>query len=465
MLTIASHPPARPAAASILVDDRDLPTPIAIEIARQHKHNKIAALATLGEVPEPYLIVIKRPNPSDPRSLMQSFGAAARALLRERLPQACVTIPRQFQPDTALPIVLGLSRGSYRFDRYKSKPGLAHQITIVSESAAWRRAAERAISVADGVNLCRDLVNTPAEDMGPDELEGAARSVARRADLKIRVWDHKRCEQAGMGALLAVGRASPRAPRMIVLEHRGAPGRKDWLALCGKGICFDTGGLDIKSADGMLLMKKDMGGAATVLGAALAVGLRRPKRNVRWYLAIAENSIAGNAIRPGDIVRAMDGTTIEIGNTDAEGRLVLADAVCLAVKEGATRIVDAATLTGAALIALGRARVPLISNDDRLAAALEQSAEQVGERVWRMPHDDDYKEQIKGKLADLKNVGKGSEAGVMAGGLFIGHFAAKVAWAHLDISPASWADGENDLGPDGATGTMVATLTHLAGAC
>ncbi len=397
---------------------------------------------------------------------MRRFGAAARALLRERAGTAAITIPRNFEPDTALAVVLGLTRGLYRFERYKtSKSTPPPKLTLTHEAAAWRSAAKLALPVADGITLCRDLINTPAEDMGPDELEAAARRVARQAGLSIKVFDAKQCKRLGMGALCAVGRASARPPRMIVLEHRGGTKRGDMLALAGKGICFDTGGLNIKSADGMLMMKKDMGGAATVLGAALAIGKRNPKRNVRFYLAVAENSIAGNAIRPGDIVCTLDGTTVEIGNTDAEGRLVLADAVALAVKDGATRIVDVATLTGAALTALGRVRVPLVGNDERLMAAVEDAAAFTGERVWRMPNDDDYKDQFKGKLADLKNVGKGGEAGVLAGGLFIGHFAGKVPWAHLDISPASWADAENDLGPEGATGTMVATLARLAGGC
>lgn len=451
--------------ALVVFERHPLPASIATEAQRQWERGPVAVIPTLGQMPVALVVALKRPEPRDPRAVMRRFGAAARCLLRERALKAAIVVPKELPQSAALAAILGLSRGLYRFDRYKTvEPTPLPAVTVVAPGSAWRNAAQNALLVAEGTALCRDLINTPAEDMGPAELEQAARRVAKQAGLGIKVYDAKACADLGMGALIAVGRASARQPRMIVLEHRAGK-RQDTLALVGKGICFDTGGLDLKSSEGMLLMKKDMGGAATVLGAAWAVGKARPKRNVRFYLAVAENAVSGNAFRPGDIVRAMDGTTIEVGNTDAEGRLVLADALCLARRDGATRIVDAATLTGAALIALGRVRVPLLGNDETLLRAIEEAAATTGEKVWRMPSDDEYKEQIKGKLADLKNVGKGSEAGVMAGGLFIGHFAGAIPWAHLDISPASWADAEHDLGPDGATGVMVATLARLAGAC
>ena len=384
-------------------------------------------------------------------------------MLAEGAKRVVFEVPEDFPAEQAACLATGLHMGLYGFLRYKTgKQPDPPTLTLVHPEARWRTAAKRGLPVAAGVALARDLVNTPAEDMGPSELEAEARKVGEQAGLKVRVLDAKRCERMGMGALTAVGRASDDPPRIVVLEHRGAPRSKDWLALGGKGICFDTGGLDLKPASGMLLMKKDMGGAATVLGTALALGLGKVKANVRIYLAIAENAVAGNAFRPGDVLRAMNGTTIEIGNTDAEGRLVLADAVCLAVKEGATRIVDAATLTGAAMIALGRIYVPMMGNDDDLVAALETASEATGERVWRLPADDEYREHIRSNIADIKNVGRGREAGVIAAGLFIEHFAGDVPWAHLDISPASGADSPHDLGPEGATGVMVATLAELA---
>jgi leucyl aminopeptidase len=423
----------------------------------------VAVTATLGLLPYKLLFAIKKPDRAGRGPLSQNFGAAGRALLAENAASAAVTLPTKLAADTAASIVLGLGRALYRFDRYQTKPPPPMpSVTIAAPNAGWAQAARQALAVVEGVVLTRDLINTPAEDMGPDQFEEAARRVGKQTGLRVRVLNASRCAQMGMGALTAVGRASTRPPRLISLEYRGAPRSKDVLALAGKGICFDTGGLDLKPADGMLLMKKDMGGAAAVLGTALAVGRIKPKRNVRFYLAVAENSVSGNAIRPGDVLTALDGTTIEIGNTDAEGRLVLADAVSLARREGATRIVDAATLTGAALIAFGRIRVPMLANDDEIGAAVESAAEAVGEKVWAMPTDPEYHDQIKSKIADLKNVGKGREAGVIAAGLFIGHFAGDVPWAHLDISPAAWAESAHDLGPEGATGVMVPTLTRVA---
>lgn len=461
-LRVTSRAPARPGAL-IVVEGYRLPPALAKEARRQWKRTSIAVVPTLGKLPSEVVIAIKKTSPENPVALTRAFGAAGRRLCSEQLASAAVVVPAGYEPATASPVVRGIGLGLYRFDRYKTSPQPAlPKVAFVSPTAGWTRAARAALPLVEGALLTRDLINTPAEHMGPSELEQAAREVARQTGMKIRVLGAGRCERMGMGALTAVGRASTRPPRLIVLEHQGAPRSKGFFAFAGKGIVFDTGGLDLKPPSGMLLMKKDMGGAATLLGAALALGQRGVRKNLRFYLAVAENSVAGNAIRPGDVVTALDGTTIEIGNTDAEGRLVLADAIALAVKEGARRVLDIATLTGAAMIALGRVRVPMMSNDDAYAEALAEAADAVGEKVWRLPGDPEFREHIKSKIAEIKNVGKGREAGVIAAGLFLEHFAKDLPWAHLDISPASWADSAHDLGPEGATGAMVPTLVQLA---
>ena len=284
--------------------------------------------------------------------------------------------------------------------------------------------------------------------------------LARAAGLRLRVLNERACAKLGMGCLLAVGRASPRRPRMLVLELPGK-GSEAPLAICGKGVCFDTGGLNIKTGDGMLLMRKDMGGAAAAL-CALAAATGSQRRTVRAYLPLVENAISGEAFRPGDVLRAMDGTTVEIGNTDAEGRLILADAIALARREGAGRIVSVATLTGAAMTALGRVHVPLMATDDSLADDLLGSARATGEKLWRLPLDAEHRAMVRGQVATLNNAPGGGEAGCITAGAFVAHFAGSTPFAHLDISPASWMPKPWDLGPPGATGTIVTTLARLA---
>ena len=445
----------------MLIEGSELPAPITREARRQFERSPVALVPSLGLHPAELLVIVKAPVDDRAETLTRAWGAAGRKLVAEGVTKATALIPPDAPTESARPIVLGLGRALYRFDRYRKGEPALPRIGMVSPSAAWSRRARAGLAVLEGVLLTRDLVNTPAEDMGPAEVEAAAREVARLTGMKIRVLGAARCRKMGMGALSAVGRASTREPRMIVLEHRGRPREKGFFAFAGKGIVFDTGGLDLKPPAGMLLMKKDMGGAATVLGTALALGTLKVRRNLRFYLAVAENAVAGNAIRPGDVITALDGTTIEIGNTDAEGRLVLADAIALAVREGAHHVLDAATLTGAAMIALGRIRVPMMANRDDFAQRLDEAADAAGERVWRLPMDQEYREQVRSKIAVLKNVGKGREAGTIAAGVFLEHFAAGRPWAHLDISPASWSESASALGPEGATGTMVPTLTTL----
>jgi leucyl aminopeptidase len=289
-----------------------------------------------------------------------------------------------------------------------------------------------------------------------------ALEVSREADLEILVMDRPEMVDLKMGALLGVAQGGDEPPKLIVLRHHGDPSdESNSLCLLGKGITFDSGGLDIKSASGMLSMKGDMAGGASVIAAMRAIGILKPKINVVGIVPATENMPGGRAQRPGDVVRAMDGKTIEIGNTDAEGRLVLADAVAYARSIGQTRLVDVATLTGAMSVALGNVCTGVFGYDQTLIDHVIESGEAAGERFWQMPMFEEYKEGYRSDIADVKNTG-GRGAGAITGAQFIGEFAEGVAWAHMDIAATSKSAKDEGYNPKGATGVPVRTLVRLA---
>ncbi|MCL4766247.1 MAG: leucyl aminopeptidase family protein [Hyphomicrobiaceae bacterium] len=341
-------------------------------------------------------------------------------------------------PETAA-VAWGL--GAYRFRRYKSNGGEAPP-GLVLPAGADRSAVER---IVEAVWLGRDLINTPASDLGPAELEAAVRRLAERHDASVSVTAGDELA-AGFPLINAVGRASARAPRLIDLVW-GAPGAPK-ITLVGKGICFDTGGLDVKPAAGMLIMKKDMGGAAAALALAhMIMGLSLPVR-LRVLIPAAENSISGDAFRPGDVLRSRSGRTVEIGNTDAEGRLVLADALTLADEERPDRLISFATLTGAARVALGPDVPPLYTDDDALAAELAAAGLAVGDPLWRMPFWEGYERLLDSEVADMNNVPDAPFAGSVTAALFLRRFVRNAgSFAHLDIY--GWRPAARPLGPKG----------------
>ncbi len=331
--------------------------------------------------------------------------------------------------------------GAYRFRRYKSNggdepPGLV--LPAGADEIAVRH-------IVEGVWLGRDLINTPASDLGPAEIEAAALSLATRHAASLTVVEGDDLAE-GFPMIHVVGRASARAPRLIDLVWGAADAPK--VTLVGKGICFDTGGLDVKSASGMLLMKKDMGGAATVLALAhMIMGLKLPVR-LRVLIPAAENSIGSNAFRPGDVLKSRSGRTVEIGNTDAEGRLVLADALTLADEEKPDRLISFATLTGAARVALGPDVPPLYTDDDAFAAELVSAGLSVGDPMWRMPFWNGYERNLDSEVADMNNVSEGGFAGSVTAALFLRRFVRNAGkFAHLDIY--GWRPSARPLGPKG----------------
>ena len=361
-------------------------------------------------------------------------------LLPGLLPPGCYHLADELAEPELAAVAWGL--GAYRFRRYKSAGG-----DDVAQLKAPRGVDHaRALALIDAVWLGRDLINTPASDMGPQELEDAARQLAKThgADVSSVVGDELLAKNFPL--IHAVGRASPRAPRLIDLTWGRAGDRQ--VTLVGKGIAFDTGGLDIKPASGMLIMKKDMGGAASALALGHMVMAAKLDVRLRILIPAAENSIAGNAFRPGDVIASRAGRTVEIGNTDAEGRLVLADALALADEERPNTVISFATLTGAARVALGPDLPPLYCDDDGLAQAIVAAGNRVGDPVWRMPFWSAYEANLDSAVADMNNVSELPFAGSVTAALFLRRFVKQAArYVHLDIY--GWRQAAKPLGPKG----------------
>ncbi|WP_421658874.1 leucyl aminopeptidase [Leptothermofonsia sp. ETS-13] len=397
--------------------------------------------------------------------IRRAAGALAKAAKKERCKTLGVSLPLwNGEPaTTAQAIAEGIELALYQDNRFKSEPeDKGPQIEQVSllGFGGQDAAIARARQVCSGVILARELVAAPANIVTPITLAETAETIAREFGLGLEVLEREDCEKLGMGAFLGVAQASDLPPKFIHLTYKpdGIPRRK--LAIIGKGLTFDSGGLNIKGAgSGIEMMKTDMGGAGAALGAAKAIAQLKPDVEVHFITAATENMISGHAMHPGDILTASNGKTIEINNTDAEGRLTLADALVFAEKLGVDAIVDLATLTGACVIALGDDIAGLWSTDDAIANQLLQAAELAGEKLWRMPMEEKYFEGMKSLVADMKNTGPRSGGSITAA-LFLKQFVKETAWAHLDIAGPVWADKENGYNNAGATGYGVRTLVH-----
>ncbi len=324
-----------------------------------------------------------------------------------------------------------------------------------------RSAVERGLILAESTNFARDLGNEPPNVLTPTELAERARRMAAEVGLNCEVYGPDWMREQGMGALLGVAQGSAEEPRFIVLEYRGGHAEEPGPAFVGKGITFDSGGISIKPAEGMQAMKMDMCGAAAVIGAMRAIALLKPAINVTGIVPTTENMVGGKAYRPGDILRASNGKTIEIVNTDAEGRLILADALSYAVKQHYAPLVDAATLTGAMVVALGHVRAGIFSNDETVQRAVISASEIAGERLWPMPMDPEYEEQIQSEVADVRQTG-GRPAGSITAAKIISRFVDDQPWAHLDIAGVNDRSSKNAESDAGATGFGVRTFVELA---
>ena len=376
--------------------------------------------------------------------------------------------------DTTLAIQVsaeGLGLAAFEGDRYKSveKSGPpAEAVTIVvsgAPPAGADRALEKGRLLADACNVARELCNEPSNLLPPRELAARGRRAAEGTHLDVKVLDEKELRRLGMGLLLGVGQGSAEPPCMLVLTHapRGTkpPANAPVLGLVGKGITFDTGGISIKPADGMDRMKTDMTGGASVIAAMRAISLLDAPITVIGIVPAAENMPGGRAIKPGDILTGAGGKTVEVLNTDAEGRLVLGDGLWYAKELGATHLVDVATLTGACVVALGKVASGLFGQPDGWVDTVRRASQTAGDRCWPMPLYDEYAEQLKSEIADMTNTG-GRPAGACTAAMFLKEFAGGLAWAHLDIAGTAWADEAKPWQPKGPTGVSVRTLAELA---
>ena len=431
------------------------------QVTHVHAGKRRVVVAGLGRRAETTLEVVRRGAAGALRRA-RDLGArtVAAEVLGDRLPAR----------ERAQALVEGALLGTYTFDRFKREKSerVVEELRVVEADGRRGRevgeGAQRGEVFARATAYARDLVNAPANELSPSDLARAAAQVAKEHRLAIQVYERADCRRLGMGAFLGVAAGSAEPPKFIHLTYASPGRRTKRVALIGKGITFDSGGLDLKTSEGMLRMKNDMAGAAAVLGIMGALGRLRPPVEVHGLIAATENMPSGTALRPGDILRSMSGTTIEVGNTDAEGRLTLADALAYAAaRVKPDEVIDVATLTGACVVALGPLCAGLMSNDAGLANRLLEAAGTAGEGLWQLPLIDEYRDHLKSEIADLNNVGPRG-AGAINAALFLKEFAGDLPWAHLDIAGPAWSEKDLPLVPKGASGVAVRTiLTYLAG--
>jgi leucyl aminopeptidase len=403
----------------------------------------------------------------DAAQLRRLSGAALRHLMARSVKTIALALdPAQANGENVSAVVEGAILGGFEPDRYKTgndkKSVESFTVAVEGGLPDLAAAADRGRILAEAQNFTRGLVNEPANQLTPLRIAEAARQMAADSQLECEVLDREQMQKLGMGALLGVAQGSAEPPALIVVRYRPATGGgKTHLGLVGKGVTFDTGGISIKPADGMEKMKYDMAGGAAMLGAMRAIAQLKPAIPVTAFIPAVENMPGSRAQRPGDIVTAMSGKTIEVINTDAEGRLILADALHYARQQGCTHMVDAATLTGAIVVALGHLNVGLFANHDGMRDRVLAAAKAEGEPMWPMPLEDDYKDYLKSAFADLPNVG-GRWGGAITAAMFLKEFAGDTPWVHLDIAGTAWLDDGKPFLAKGPSGVPVRTLVRLA---
>jgi leucyl aminopeptidase len=452
-------PPETPAAAQIkdFYDSGEF-TGKALEIAILHRPEGLKAKRLV-------LAGAGKRDKFDAAGLRRVTGAAVRALKAKGVHTISLLLDAAWSSDDfAAAAVEGAVLADLENDRYKTDPKKNEKkVDSFSVLGASQSAIDRGRILAEAQNFTRELSNEPANVLTPTLLAERATQMAAEFGLECEVLDQDRMRQLGMGALLGVAQGSTEPPALIVIRYRpaNAPATKDHLGLIGKGVTFDTGGISIKPADGMEKMRYDMAGGAAVLGAMQAIAQLKPPVPVTALVPTVENMPGGKAQRPGDIVKSLSGKTVEVLNTDAEGRLILIDALTYAQRLGCTHLVDAATLTGAIVVALGNVNVGAFTNNEAFLQKLLAAAKAEGEKTWHMPMDEEYKELLKSSFADLHNIG-GRAGGSITAAWFIRDFVDDTPWIHLDIAGTAWLDDAKPYMAKGATGVGLRTFVRLA---
>ncbi|MBI3587694.1 leucyl aminopeptidase [Candidatus Micrarchaeota archaeon] len=435
------------------------------------KPNQTALLRTTSPLKRVLLYGIGKREEFNADLLRCAGGAAARIASGAQLSSVSLSLPEKVDAfEAANALVQGVLLGGYKFDKYfsegdaKAKP--VGEIVAVAK-AEHRKQVEDAIHfatvVSEASNIARDLANESGDDAWPQNMAAKIESIAKRHSLKFRAIDEHEAKKLGMNAYLSVGRGSVHQPKFIVLEYKPVDARGKPIAFVGKGITFDSGGISIKPSANMEKMKHDKSGASAVVGAMVACSQLKIPRHIVGVTPFTENLPSGSATKPGDVVKAMNGKTIEVINTDAEGRLVLSDALAYAVKEiKPEAVIDLATLTGAVFVALGDVRSGLMGNNAKLAQRVKDAGEREFERVWELPMDKEYDEKVKSTVADIKNVGGPmGDSGTIAGAVFLKNFVGDTPWVHLDIAATAWVEKEKPYYCLGATGVGVRLLARM----
>ena len=399
------------------------------------------------------------------RNVTAEAARRARALASGDLSIALGNLPAGFDETARTQAVAeGLVLGLYRFDRHQAPSDPINTVGTITITGSDRAAVERGITVGtvsgDAANFARNLANEPSNILTPTELAARAQALAEETGLACEILEAADVERLGMGSFLGVARGSHQPPKFIILRHRGGGSEPD-IGYVGKGITFDTGGISLKPAENMEAMKQDMSGAAAVIAAMGALAKLNVPVSVTALAPATENMPGGNAIKPGDVLRAMNGKTIEVINTDAEGRLILADALSYANHLGLSPLIDVATLTGACVVALGEIATGLMSNNDPLSDEVREAGRRAGEKIWPLPMYDEYDEQIKSAVADVKNTG-GRPAGAITAAKFLSKFVEDTPWAHLDMAGTDDSSKDSGVLVKGASGVPVRTLIQFA---